>query len=86
MTTTDDRSDTDLLLAYGRNGEQASEKVEREADSRAFMFLIYGGLADVMDSSNVRRLANMVKSHALLAVIGGREPSMVRSSRFCAEG
>ena len=40
--------------------EQAPSKVEAEADSRAFMSLMYGGLAADMDSSIVATLADMV--------------------------
>ncbi|BCX47812.1 hypothetical protein HAHE_17200 [Haloferula helveola] len=39
--------------------EQAAERVEQEADARAFMSLTYGQLATNMDSSNIRGLANM---------------------------
>ena len=44
---------------------QAAERVEQEADARAFMSLTYGQLATDMNSSHIRGLANMF--HADLA-------------------
>jgi hypothetical protein len=42
--------------------QQAAAKVEEEADSRAFMSLMFGGLAADMDSSHIRSLTNMVNA------------------------
>ena len=44
--------------------EKAEERVEKEADARAFMSLTYGSLAAEMDSSHVRGLANMMNPEA----------------------
>lgn len=44
-------------------GEQAAEKVEDEADARAFMALMYGGLAAEMDSSVLQGLSHMLNSN-----------------------
>lgn len=39
---------------------QAAEKVEHEADTRAFMTLAYGSLANELESANIRGLTNFV--------------------------
>ena len=44
--------------------EQAPERIEQEADARAFMSLTYGELANTMDTFLVRGLGNMMNSDA----------------------
>jgi len=55
-------TDTQKPQLLGVLAQHAAAKVEEEADSRAFMSLMYGGLAAVMDSSHVRGLANMANA------------------------
>lgn len=60
-------SDTQKQQALGVLTAQAAKKVEQEADSRAFMSLMYGGLAAGMDSSNLMGLTDMVNMDPLQA-------------------
>lgn len=53
-------ADTQKQDVLGALLGQAPDKVEQEADARAFMSLTYGPLAADMDSSHMRGLANML--------------------------
>lgn len=60
-------SDDQKQQALGVLAKQAAKKVEQEADSRAFMSLMYGGLATSMDSTNLMGLTDMVNMDPLQA-------------------
>lgn len=53
-------SDTQKQEALGALMKRAPEKVEHEADTRAFMSLTYGPLANEMESAAFRGLTNLV--------------------------
>lgn len=53
-------SDAQKQQALGVLMKRAPEKVEQEADARAFMTLTYGPLANEMESAGFRGLANLI--------------------------
>jgi hypothetical protein len=53
-------TDSQKQQVLGVLAERAAEKVEQEADARAFMSLAYGGLAADMDAPHVRGLSNLL--------------------------
>lgn len=57
-------TDNQKQEVLGVLAQQAAKKVEKEADSRAFMSLMYGGLATDMGSSSLAGLTDMANMDA----------------------